>query len=130
MALVGKPSLQSNPGKRLIGPAHQGLSAFETALHDVTLWTDPKRQLERATEVEGTKTGHSGEIGQTQPITQMSLDVVTHPLQPLAGQPARRHELYCRRIDIVPHDPHCQRGAQRIGEGSVEDPVVDLIGYC
>ena len=60
MALVGKPCLLRNPGKRLIGPAHQRLGALETALHDVALWTDPKRQLEGAAEVIGAKTGHLG----------------------------------------------------------------------
>ena len=58
-----KPASRATPGKRPIGPAHQRLGALETALHDVALWTDPKRQLEGAAEVIGTKTRHSGEIG-------------------------------------------------------------------
>ena len=68
MALVGEASLLRNPGKGLIGP-HQRLGALKPTLHDVALWTDPKRQLERAAEVIRTKTGDPSEIGQSQGIS-------------------------------------------------------------
>ena len=69
MALVGETSLLRDPGKRLIGPAHQRLGALNPTLHDIALGTDPERLLERAAEVIGAKTGDPGEIGQSQAIT-------------------------------------------------------------
>jgi hypothetical protein len=76
MALIGEAGFLRDEGKRLIGPPHQGFRPFEPALHDVTLWPDARRLLERAAEVIGAETGHSGELGQGQPIIEMCLDVV------------------------------------------------------
>jgi hypothetical protein len=43
MALVGETSLPRDPGKRLIGPAHQCLGALEPTLRDVALGINPER---------------------------------------------------------------------------------------
>jgi hypothetical protein len=84
MALVGEANFQGNRGERLAGPPHQNFCPRDPAFHDVALGTDTDRLFERAAEVVRAQTGHSGEIRQGQPIIQMCLDVVAHPLLPLA----------------------------------------------
>ena len=47
MALVGETSLLRDPGKRLIGPAHQRLGALKPTSHDIALGTNPERLSEK-----------------------------------------------------------------------------------
>jgi hypothetical protein len=43
MALVGETTLLRDPGKGLIGPAHQRFGALKPTLDDVALGANPER---------------------------------------------------------------------------------------
>ena len=83
MALVGKPSLLCNQGKRLLRPAQQGFCKLEPALDDIALRSNPGRLLERAAEVVWAKTGDVGQHSKREIVLEMRLDLVTHPPQSL-----------------------------------------------
>ena len=85
MALVAKPDLLCDLGKGLIGPTDQSFRPLEPTLHDIALRTNADRLLEGAAEVIRAETRHPGEIGQRQSIIQMGFDIVTYPLQAIAG---------------------------------------------
>ena len=79
-----------------MAPAQQDFRAVEPTLYDVALRTDPNCKLERAAEMIGAETGHPGEIGQSQSIIEMCLDIV---LDPFAARRVRRP------ADTAPHWP-------------------------